>query len=408
MKDQSHKTPFLIGITVFILMAAFLFSAKTILSPVLIGVLLLFILLPLKENAFAFRLRQIVALLLFLWIFIKAQSVFFPFLAAFTLAYLLEPAVQLLHRMKVHRTLASILLIILMFGIIIVLGMITVPGLVQEVNHFIDNMPQVISDIKTKILVPLPKLLKVLRIDEAKFMENLYNTVPMTLQNIFTNLLKGVLGLTDLMGKLVNIILIPVLTFYILKDFNKLRLWFLSMFPKRRRPRVSYYLWRVNRIIGGYLRAQIVVAVLVGIGTSIGLYICHIQYAILLGVLTGLLNFIPYIGLYVSLAIAFFVALLDPSPLVAAIKVGAVFFVVQGFENAVLTPKITGSRVGLHPVTVVFSVLLCSNLFGFWGLIMGVPAASILMLFFDEWKRKRALLEMIDEGAYKNLNRTEE
>ncbi len=382
-------------------MAAYLYSAHDILSPILIGLLLIFVLSGLKDNAVASRLSTAVWGLLVLWVFLRAQVVFFPFLASFTLAYILDPAADFLEKRKVKRSIASLILIVLLFGLIVAAGILLMPQLINEIQNFINSLPKVVDTIQTKMMEFLPKILRLFRIEETDFRQNWTETMPDSLKQIFNNLLKGLLNMTAFLGQIINLIIIPVLTFYILKDFNKIRTWFLSLFPRKRRPRVSYYMWRVNRIVGGYIRAQVIVCFFVGLLTGIFLGIAGIQFAILLGVLAGLMNFIPYIGLYVGLAITGLVAFLDPNPLLALFKVALVYAVVQGVEGALIQPKIVGDRVGLHPVAVMFSVLFFARFFGFWGLIIGVPTAAVVMLFIDEWKRKQALLELIEEKSLK-------
>lgn len=401
MNDTVKQSSLFVGVVVFTLLAAYLYAVHQIISPILIGVLLLFVLAGLKKDPFARRLTIAVWGLLLIWVFIKAQVVFFPFIVSYILAYLLDPIADYLEKKKIPRFLASLILVILLFGVIVMLGALLIPTLVQEIQNLINSLPQVVESIQTKILKSLPKVLQLLRIEETQFKQNWTDTVPKGLQQVFNNLLKGLLGITSFLGQLINLIIIPVLTFYILKDFNKIRQWFLYLFSKRRRPRASYYLWRVNRIVGGYLRAQVLVCIFVGILTGLLLMVARIQFAVLLGVLTGLLNFIPYIGLYVSLALSCFVAFLNPNPWWSIFYVALIFGFVQGIEGAIIQPKIVGDRVGLHPVAVMFSVLFFARFFGFWGLLIGVPTAAVVMFFIHEWKRKQALLDMIEERALK-------
>ncbi|MFC1569671.1 AI-2E family transporter [bacterium] len=401
MKEPSIKYPFLIGIVVFTLLSATLYAAHQILSPILIGLLLLFVLSGLKGNFFAQRLSIAIWIFLFIWVFIKAEVVFFPFIVSFTLAYLLDPLADFLEKKKMNRGVASIILIFLVLILIGSIGALLIPKLVQEIPNFINSLPKVVESIQSQIIEKLPRVLKFLRIEESQLKQNWTDTVPKGLQQVFNNLLLGILGLTSFLGQLLNLIIIPVLTFYILKDFNSLRQWFLSLFSKLRRPQVSYYLWRINRIVGGYIRAQILVCISVGILTGAGLAIFKIQFAILLGVITGLMNFIPFIGLYISLGLSCFVAFLNPNPLLSIFFVALVFGIVQGVEGTVIQPKIVGDRVGLHPVAVMFSVLFFAKFFGFWGLLIGVPTAAVMMFFIDEWKRKQVLAEMMEERASK-------
>ncbi|MBN2103129.1 AI-2E family transporter [bacterium] len=397
MNDTIKQSSFFVGIVVFTLLAAYIYTVHQIISPILVSIILLFVLGGLKENPFARRISIAVWGLLVIWMFIKAQIIFFPFIVSYILAYLLDPIADFLEKKKIPRFIASLILVILVFGIIVTFGVLIIPQLVEEIQNLINSLPQVVESIQTKIVENLPKVLQFLRIEETEFKQNWTSTAPNGLQQIFNNLLKGLLGITSFLGQILNLIIIPVITFYILKDFNKIRQWFLDLFSRQHKPRVSYYLWRVNRIVGSYLRAQVLVCIFVGILTGFGLALAGIQFAILLGVLTGLLNFIPYIGLYVSLALSCFVAFLNPNPLLSIFYVALIFAFVQGLEGAIIQPKIVGDRVGLHPVAVMFSVLFFARFFGFWGLLIGVPTAAVVMFFINEWKRRQALSELFEE-----------
>jgi predicted PurR-regulated permease PerM len=388
--------PIWLGLVLLALTAAYLYAIHAILSPILIGIVLIFVLTGINDP-FARRVSTAVGLLLFIWVFIRAQVIFFPFIAAYILAYLLDPVADFLEKKRWHRGWASVMLILLFMMCLASIGAVLVPALVHQIQNFVNALPQVMNSIQSDILEKVPNVFKYFGIEESEFRENWANTVPKGLQQAFNNLLKGVLSITSFLGQILNIILIPVIAFYLLKDFNSFRNTFLSFFSKKIRPRISSYLYRVDRIVGGYLRAQILVSLFVGAATVLGLAVCRIPFAILLGVMAGILNFIPIIGLYVGLAITAMVAFLDPNPLWVLLKVLIVYGVVQGLEGAVIQPKIVGDRVGMHPVLVMFSVLFFSKFFGFWGLIIGVPTAAVVMFFIDEYKRKNTMMHMVEE-----------
>jgi predicted PurR-regulated permease PerM len=393
---KTSNIPIWLGLVLLALTAAYLYAIHAILSPILIGLVLIFILTGI-DDPFARRVSLAAGILLFIWIFIRAQVIFFPFIAAYILAYLLDPVADFLEKKRWRRGWASLLLILLFMMILASIGAVLVPTLVHQIQNFVNALPQVMNSIQSDILEKVPNVFKYFGIEETEFRENWANTVPKGLQQVFNNLLKGVLSMTAFLGQILNIILIPVIAFYLLKDFNSFRNIFLSFFSKKTRPRISSYLYRIDRIVGGYLRAQILVSIFVGMATGLALALSRIQFAILLGVMAGLLNFIPFIGLYVGLAITAMVAFLDPNPFWALFKVLIVYGVVQGLEGAVIQPKIVGDRVGMHPVLVMFSVLFFSKFFGFWGLIIGVPTAAVVMFFVEEYKRKTAMLHMVEE-----------
>ena len=141
---------------------------------------------------------------------------------------------------------------------------------------------------------------------------------------------------------------------------------------------------------------------IVGVLTGVGLALFGIPFAILLGVLTGLLNAIPYIGLYISLGLALITSFFTARPLIAMLKIGGTFLFVQSLENYIVSPKVVGKRVGLHPLAVIFSILIFARFFGFWGLIIGVPTAALIKFLIDEWKRRQTWREILAERAMDN------
>lgn len=377
------------GISILILLTAFLWSAQIILSPLLIGILLLYILSGLRSNVIGNRMFFAVLIMLWVYIILKAQSLLFPILVSFVLAYLFDPFADQLEKLRIPRLLAVIIILILTLGILIITGMLLVPNLINEIQNLIGSLsklPDLIMQFGEK---NLPKTLDYLHMDTDHFKQQVSDTLPNTTQQVLSNLLKSVKGIGSFFSQILNIVLIPVLTFYFLKDFNKIQDWVLTMTSRKYRSTVAFYSWRMNRILGGYLRGQIIVCTIVGLLTG-GLYAAFkIPFAILLGLITGILNIVPFIGLYTGLALAFLVCFLTANPLAAMIKVVLITLVVQNLESSVISPKIVGDRVGLHPIAVILSILLFSKFFGFWGLIIGVPTAALIKFLLDEWKRRQ-------------------
>jgi len=385
MKQANIQPPILIGIVVLALLVAFLWATHVILSPILIGSVLLFVLFSQRQWPIAKQLSTVVVIIFFVWIFLKAQTVFFPLFFAFLLAYLFDPAVDQFQRWRFPRTLGVLIVLLLTFGLLILIGSLLVPNLVSEIQDLIRRSKDLPEDIVGFLDDHVATLFQA---QTDKFKESLTDQIPTAVEQLLSNLLKGVLSVGSFLGQLLNVILIPVMAFYLLKDFDKIKFWLLELIPKTHRGASYFYIWRFNRILGGYLRGQVIVCTIVGILTGLGLAILGVPFAILLGVMTGLLNFIPFIGLYISLGLAFLVCLLTADPLIAMLKVAGVFVVAQGLEAYIISPKIVGERVGLHPVAVIFSVLVFSKFFGFWGLLMGVPTAAVIKFFIDEWKRR--------------------
>ena len=397
MKLENHHYLFLAGGAVFLLLASFLWATHPIHSPLLIGGLLLFFLFGFREHLLANRLIIVIFLILFFYLFVKAQVVIFPFIVSFLIAYLFNPVAIQLERWKVRRSLGTLFLLVLTFGLVIVIGMILIPGLIKEVQELIRKIPTFADSVATFIGNNLPKVLLFFHVDPVRFEQSMIEKFPTGAEQVLSNLLKGITGIGTLLSRVLNIVLVPVLSFYILKDYDRIRDWLLIFVPRKYRSNTYFYLWRTNRILGGYLRGQVIVCTIVGVLTGMGFAVFKIPFAILLGVIVGLFNVIPFLGFYVSLGIALLTGFFTPDPVITMIKIASVFLVVQSLDSYVLTPKIIGKSVGLHPVAIIFSILIFSRFLGFWGLIIAVPASALIKFLIDEWKRREKWRAIIAE-----------
>jgi predicted PurR-regulated permease PerM len=179
------------------------------------------------------------------------------------------------------------------------------------------------------------------------------------------------------------LILTPVLAFYLLRDFPSMGRAIEQVLPPTRRAGTLLFLRRYDQLLGEYLRGQLLVATFVGIATGLGFWIVGFPNAVLLGVVAGIFNIVPYLGLIVSLVPALLIALLTPPLWLSLIKVAGVFFVVQSLDSYFISPKIVGDRVGLHPVWVMFAIIGFASVFGIVGLLLAIPLAVLVKLVIE-------------------------
>jgi predicted PurR-regulated permease PerM len=188
-----------------------------------------------------------------------------------------------------------------------------------------------------------------------------------------------VLGLGRGLGSVLSIfgyvVLTPVLTFYLLRDFDALKNRIADLLPASARAEIVEVAGEYDGLLARYLRGQVTVALLMGTITALGLLVLRFPYAILLGVLVTIFSVVPYLGLILSLVPALFIAVVSGQVLISLLKVAVVYGVSQGLEGAVISPRIVGDSVGLHPVWVVLALAVGGFYFGFVGLLIGVPAA---------------------------------
>jgi predicted PurR-regulated permease PerM len=190
--------------------------------------------------------------------------------------------------------------------------------------------------------------------------------------------------------------LTPVLTFYLLRDWDRVTHGAAALVPEERRARIVGFAVECDRMISRYLRGQLTVAIAMGVITGLGLWIAGFPYAGTLGLIVGVFSVVPYLGLVLSLIPAIFIALVSGSVLSSLLKVAVVYGASQLLEASVISPRIVGESVGLHPVLVLLALALGGFFFGFVGLLLAVPAAAIGKLLVE-----RALRRYLSSNFYR-------
>jgi predicted PurR-regulated permease PerM len=175
-----------------------------------------------------------------------------------------------------------------------------------------------------------------------------------------------------------SLFLVPILTFYLLRDWDSIKKHVAAIVPEGNRSTVYALARETDEALGAFLRGQLLVMFALAVIYSSGLAITGIDFAIAIGVVAGLVSFVPYLGFVFGIALALLVVALEPDPLWRIVGVFATFTVAQVIEGTILTPKLVGGRIGLHPVLVIFAVVAGGQLFGFFGILLALPAAAIL------------------------------
>jgi len=313
----------------------------------------------------------------FLYFLYLVLPVLPPFIAAIVLAYVLNPSVRRLQQKRFSRT-QAILLVYLSLGLtIVLLSLYVFPALLKQLSSFGDQLPRYLGNVQEIVRdfgrdyqrVELPESLRQAVNDALKEAEQ-------GITEAVRNLIQAGIGLIT--GTLGFLVITPILTFYILKDLRRLEIKALHLLPRADRQE-ALKLWRgVDRIMVGFVQGHLMVAAVVGILSGVGLKLIGLDYALLLGIIAGIAELIPYFGPVIGAVPAVALALLH-SPRQALLVV-IVMVVVQQIEANILSPKILGQSVELHPVVIVFALLSGGYLYGIVGLLLAVPAAAILRL----------------------------
>ena len=303
-----------------------------------------------------------------------------PFVAGALLAYLGDPIVDRLESWKISRTLAVVVLffVILLFLLPVLLYLI--PLLESQIKLLITKAPGYIDWVMINLEPTLQETFGInipsLEIEQLKS----------TIKNQFSDaggFFKGLLRTVKQSGFLVaswaaNIFLIPVITFYLLRDWDHLVDYIHDLLPRDVEPTVTMLAKQSDEVLGAFLRGQMLVMLSLGTIYAIGLKLVGLELSLLIGMLAGLLSFIPYMGLIVGIFVAGIAVLLQTQDPTQLIWVGAVFVIAQMIEGTILTPLLVGDRIGLHPVAVIFSVLAGGQLFGFFGILLALPVFAII------------------------------
>jgi predicted PurR-regulated permease PerM len=195
-----------------------------------------------------------------------------------------------------------------------------------------------------------------------------------------------------LAAAVISLFLIPILTFYMLRDWDTILHKLGAIVPSRQRVVVMSLARETNEVLSAFLHGQILVMIALGAMYAVGLSLVGLEFAVAIGVVAGLVSFVPYLGFVFGIGLAGLTVALEPEPWLRLLGVVATFSFAQMVEGSVLTPKLVGDRIGLHPVLVIFSVAAGGQLFGFFGILLALPAAAVLSVLV-RFAYKRYLAE---------------
>lgn len=302
-----------------------------------------------------------------------------PFMVAVVLAYIGDPLVDRLEARKFSRTLSVTLVFLVLSIAALILLLILVPMLERQFVLLGSKLPHYLDTLQQKVL---PSLSTYLGVDNATFdLATLKNMI----REQWGGTVKGAFALLSRSGMTLlawgaNLMLIPVVTFYLLRDWDIMVARIHELVPRRAEAVVAQLARASDEVLGAFLRGQLLVMLALGTIYSVGLSLVGLELALLIGMLAGVVSFVPYLGFIVGIAAAGVAALLQFQELMPLIYVAAVFMVGQAAEGMLLTPLLVGEKIGLHPVAVIFAVLAGGQLFGFVGILLALPVAAVVMV----------------------------
>jgi predicted PurR-regulated permease PerM len=347
------------------------------LSPAVIGAsLLILLVLSRRGTPLEWGVGIVSVLVLTVYLFHTLASLLWPFIISFIIAYLLAPLVGLMSR-RMPRTVAIGLLALLLMGLLTIVSIAIVPRIISEVWDFVLALPGY-GQYFVSLFQKFEALLADYTNYAGEFKQRFIDKLPEVGKLFADQTTSALQGLTSGIAAILNLLIIPFVTFYVLKDYDRIGEIIKETIPTRYRNRTMDFLNRIDLVLGQYIRGQMIVSTFIAVLTAIGLSLSGVRYAMVLGLTAGALNLIPFVGLTISFGISLFVALMDTGGLVQCLKVVGVFVIVQGIEGNFLSPKVVGERVGLHPAWVMFALVVSANLWGMIGMLIAIPAAAVV------------------------------
>lgn len=374
------------GVAALMVLGFFLYSSASVLNPLVLFVVLALVLLPFRGVPGHSLLLTVSGSIAFVWLLSTTGSLLAPFLLALAIAYVLDPVTDALEK-RVGGRITAIGLLGLPVLTLAVFGVVVgLPALGTQIGELIDKAPLLveravvfISSLEERLQgmpgVGEPMLERLQALDVDAIVAFLQERQSMLAQRLWGGVLGIGRGLGSAVSVLGYVVLTPVLAFYLLRDWDGLVARLGELVPPVRRDAVFSFTREYDDLLSRYLRGQVLVAVTVGSITALGFWITGFPYALLMGVLVAVFGIVPYLGLALSLLPALIIALTSGDVVLSLVKVAGVFAIAQGLEGTVISPRIVGDSVGLHPVWVVLALAVGGFYFGFAGLLLGVPGA---------------------------------
>ena len=366
----------------------------------------------LRQNAIiVWMLVGAVALIWVLLIIAEAvRVIWLPIAFAAGIVFLLEPAVKMFERLRLPRLVGALLALFVMIAVIVALGALVWPTVQSQGTELIQQLPDLyvsvvdwIREVAPNLGLDLEEFLSQEAIEE--WLRDPANQE--TIQNLLFGFGAGAgVVLRGVAETIAVIALAPVLAVYILMDLNRFKAQTLELTPPQHRNEVAYVGGELGTAMGSFVRGQLMVAVIVGIASSVGMWAIGLPFWLLIGIIAGFLNLIPFLGPVVGGALAALVALLS-GDVWQAVWAVAIMIVVQQIDNHLITPMVQRARVNLSPLVIVLALIVGGSLAGLLGVLVAIPATAAIRIVVGHLWRTRVLGQSWEEASEAMIEMTE-
>lgn len=313
------------------------------------------------------------------------RTILTPFILSLIAAYILAPLVDKLESWHIPRVLGVFLLLLVILIGITAFFIVIIPTVRYQVEILSQKMPDYIETVKEWIL-PLAQRMYRTNKDQASTLLDQtlgdLSGLPLQIAKYISSMIwESLSKLVNLIILLVNFFIIPFATFYLLKDTNRIKEKCLALIPPQHKEAWVVVIRKINGVLSGFIRGQLTVSLVLAAIYSIGLLLTDTPLGLIIALVAGFANIIPYFGLLVGLVPALILSVLQFADWQHPLGVLATFTIAQALEGTVISPRIVGQEIGLHPVLAILAVMVGGKLFGFYGIIMAVPMAAIIKVF---------------------------
>lgn len=311
------------------------------------------------------------------------SDIVFTLVISVIIAYALNPIINYLERRNINRLKGVLIVYLSIVGVLAILAFSVIPRSGKEIRKLVNDLPtyfeqlsNIIDGMYSRYYSTLGGLPPVFQGIETVVMDNIIKLEGM----IAEGLKNFVTGIISVATKVVSIILTPILTLYFLMDKDYFKEKIISLIPERHRKDTLYLAATIDNSLTQFIRGRLIMSLYVGVAITIVLLIMGIDFAIVIGFITGLFDIVPYIGPFIGFLPALFFAFISKP--IKAVWISVIFVLIQWTENNILAPKIIGENMGMHPMVILLSIIIGGGIFGVFGMILSVPVIAVIRIIF--------------------------
>ncbi len=372
-----------------------MYLLEHLINPLGYALLIGIVLYPIRRQPVARALLYATTFAAGLWLVYDSGHLLIPFVLAYIIAFIINPLVEILEKRQIPRGLIAGLFTFASLGLLGTALFFAAPAMLDQLSNIAGLINEAAGDTEgwvesTGILAIVERL----GFDTAYVKTQLANQLEILIDNFYISLTNFsstyISGIGSVIAVLFFAILMPFLCFFMIRDYEKIGIFMRSLITPTEIS--TDYTTEISRIVGSYLRGQFIVVVISAINLSLGFYLVGVPYALILGVFAGLTNFIPTFGLWLSITITTLVGASLGDPWYVYLPgIYIVFAIEQVLESGFIVPRVVGKHVGLHPLLVMLSLLLFGFMFGFVGLLIAVPSAALISVFYEQYRETKKI-----------------